>query len=759
MIQPLSDALAERGYDALTPVQAAVTDPALNGADLLVSAQTGSGKTVAFGLAIGPTLLGDAATLDPAAAPLALIVAPTRELAVQVTRELGWLYARTGARLATCVGGMDMRDERRALERGAHIVVGTPGRLTDHIRRGSLDMTGLRVIVLDEADEMLDLGFREDLEFMLGEAPADRRTLLFSATVPPIIADLARSYQRDAVRVTTLSDRTQHADIAYQVVRVAPQDSETAIINVLRFHEAQNALVFANTRATVNRLAARFANRGFAVVSLSGELSQAERTHALQAMRDGRARVCVATDVAARGIDLPNLDLVVHAELPTNAETLLHRSGRTGRAGRKGLSALIVPPKAMRLAERLLRTARVTAEWTTAPAADEIRRRDEERLLEDPAWSDGLAEDEAAFADRLLALHGPRAIAAACLRFYRARQSAPEELSDPAAPAPARDRAPFGPGVWFTLSVGREARAEARWILPLLCRAGRIGKDAIGAIRVRDSETHVELAEAAVPGFLAALGPDGTLEDGITARRMDAPPDAAAAPAPPKRPPARKATPDAAQDAPAAPPPPPPPAVEDPPPRPAAAPRPPEAAPDAPAAGRRDDGPRPAPADRPKDRPHQPPRAQPADKPARADKRPRHGADRTGDAADTRAKGKPARPDRGPRGTDDRAPWQKRPPRASDPRPDRSGDASPRKGAFGGAKPARAPAPPAPRQDASDTSRRFEPPGRASPAAKPAGRPGGKGPGGKGPGNRGPGGKGPGGKGPRPGGPPRGRKG
>ncbi len=754
MIQPLSDALAERGYDALTPVQAAVTDPALDGADLLVSAQTGSGKTVAFGLAIGPTLLGDALTLDPAAAPLALIVAPTRELAVQVTRELGWLYARTGARLATCVGGMDMRDERRALERGAHIVVGTPGRLTDHIRRGSLDLTGLRVIVLDEADEMLDLGFREDLEFMLGEAPADRRTLLFSATVPPTIAELARSYQRDAVRVTTLSDRTQHADIAYQVLRVAPQDSETAIINVLRFHEAQNALVFANTRATVNRLAARFANRGFAVVSLSGELSQTERTHALQAMRDGRARVCVATDVAARGIDLPNLDLVVHAELPTNAETLLHRSGRTGRAGRKGLSALIVPPKAMRLAERLLRTARVTAEWTTAPAADEIRRRDEERLLEDPAWSEEPAEDEDAFADRLLALHGPRAIAAACLRFYRARHSAPEELSDPAAPAPARDRAPFGPGVWFTLSVGRDARAEARWLLPMLCRSGRIGKDAIGAIRVRDSETHVEIAEAAVPGLLAALGPDGTLEDGITARRMDAPPDTAAAPAPPKRPPARKATSAAAQDAPAAAPPPPPPAVEDPPPRPAAAPRLQEAAPDAPAAGRPDNRPRPAPADRPKDRPHQPPRAQPADKPARADKRPRHGADRTGDAADTRAKGKPARPERGARGSEDRTPWQKRPPRASDPRPDRAGDAPPRKGAPGGARPTRAAAPAAPRQDPSDTSRRYEPPGRASPGAQPAGRPGGKGPGGKGPG-----GKGPRGKGPRPGGPPRGRKG
>ncbi len=247
MIQTLSEALAERGYDALTPVQAAVTDPALKDADLLVSAQTGSGKTVGFGLAIGPTLLDEAGTLGPASAPLALIVAPTRELAFQVTRELGWLYARTGARLASCVGGMDMRDERRALERGAHIVVGTPGRLSDHIRRGSLDLGSIRVVVLDEADEMLDLGFREDLEFMLGEAPADRRTLMFSATVPPTIARLAQEFQRDAVRVTTMTDRTQHADITYQALQVAERDAENAIINVLRFHEAQNALVFANT--------------------------------------------------------------------------------------------------------------------------------------------------------------------------------------------------------------------------------------------------------------------------------------------------------------------------------------------------------------------------------------------------------------------------------------------------------------------------------------------------------------------------------
>ena len=524
MNQPLHDALAERGYDSLTPVQEAVTDPALNQSDLLVSAQTGSGKTVGFGLALGPTLLDDADKLPPAGVPLALIVAPTRELAFQVTRELEWLYAKTGARVASCVGGMDARTERRALERGAHIVVGTPGRLRDHITRGALDMTGLRAIVLDEADEMLDLGFREDLEFMLGEAPEDRRTLLFSATVPPMIAKLAKEYQRDAVRVTTTSEKSQHADITYQALRVAQQDAENAIINVLRYHEAQNAIVFANTRATVNRLTARLSNRGFSVVCLSGELSQDERTHALQAMRDGRARVCVATDVAARGNDLPNLELVIHAELPQNTESLLHRSGRTGRAGRKGTSALIVPPKVAKKAERLLKWAKITAEWGAAPSFDEVQARDEERLLGDPQWQQEPSEDEAAFAARLLEMHAPETIAAAYLRLFRARNSAPEELADPNTRPERKERAPFGPSTWVALSVGRDDRAEPRWILPLMCRAGGLDKDAIGAIRVQDNETFVELTEAAAHGFMGRLGAGNELEDGVTVRSVEGTP-------------------------------------------------------------------------------------------------------------------------------------------------------------------------------------------------------------------------------------------
>ena len=530
MFQTLADALTERGYDNLTAVQEAVTAPELHDSDLLVSAQTGSGKTVGFGLAIATTLLDQDGALGPAQAPLALIVAPTRELALQVKIELSWLYAKAEARLATCIGGMDMRDERRTLERGAHIVVGTPGRLRDHVQRGSLDLGGLRAIVLDEADEMLDLGFREDLEYILGEAPENRRTLMFSATVPPMIAKLAEQYQRDAKRVTTLEGGSQHADITYQAVRVAQQDAENAIINLLRYHDAENALVFANTRAMVNRLTARLTNRGFSVVALSGELSQKERSHALQAMRDGRARVCVATDVAARGIDLPKLELVIHAELPSNAEGLLHRSGRTGRAGRKGISALVVAPKIFKRAERLLKFAKIKADWIAAPSADEILRKDEERLLADPVWSTEPTPEQHDFATRLLALHGPEKIAAAYLALHRARQSAPEDVVDPDTRPDRRERKPFGPSVWFALSVGRDDRAEPRWLLPLLCRTGNLDKDAIGAIRVQKSESFVEIAQAGVSGFLDALGDDRQLEEGVKVRQLDTAPDLEPAP-------------------------------------------------------------------------------------------------------------------------------------------------------------------------------------------------------------------------------------
>jgi ATP-dependent RNA helicase DeaD len=533
----LERALTAQGYAEPTPVQAAVLAEETAGRDLLVSAQTGSGKTVAFGLAAGPTLLGDAAKFGQPGSPLALVIAPTRELALQVSRELTWLYADAGGRIETCVGGMDPRKEQRALNVGAHIVVGTPGRLKDHLERGNLDLSALRVLVLDEADEMLDMGFREDLEEILDSSPVDRRTLLFSATIAREIAALAKRYQRDAVRIDTTRRDTPHGDIEYRAIRIAPNETELAVVNVLRYFESPGALVFCNTREGVRHMHAALRERGFAVVGLSGELDQKARTDALQALRDGHARVCVATDVAARGLDLPDLGLVIHADLPINKPALLHRSGRTGRAGRKGVSVLLVSYTRRRKAEQLLASAGVEAQWQGPPSADDIKARDQVRMLEDPVLTEPMAEEDLALAKLVLENRSPEDVAAALIRLYRQRLPSPEELFDDARMRdsqardqgrPQRERGErYDPGdrperggdgsfgrperlapddvVWFRITVGRDKNADPKWLIPMICRLGHVTKKEIGSIKIFDRETKFEIAKVAAVRFGEAV--------------------------------------------------------------------------------------------------------------------------------------------------------------------------------------------------------------------------------------------------------------
>ncbi len=544
----LSGALAARGYNTLTSVQTAVLAPETLDADLLVSAQTGSGKTVAFGLAFARTVLGDELRFGEAGAPLAMVIAPTRELALQVRRELEWLYADTGARIASCVGGMDIRTERRALERGSHLVVGTPGRLRDHITRNALDMSALRAVVLDEADEMLDMGFREDLEFILGEAPEDRRTLMFSATVPKPIAQLAKRFQNDALRITVQSETSQHADIDYVAMPVPPHERDHAVVNTLLYYDSQNSIIFCSTREAVKHMASRLSNRGFAVVALSGELSQAERNNALQAMRDGRARVCVATDVAARGIDLPNLDLVIHADLPTNGETLLHRSGRTGRAGRKGTCVLVVPFSRRRTAERLLQMAKLDAQTIPAPSIAAVQAKTNERILNSEAFAQPVEEEYQDVLKALMERYTPEQLAAAYLNRELSVAPAPEEVSDaPVHPVGARkprserfekgdhrgdrfenrergepgerfDRNAKFDGVWFSISAGRKHRADPKWLLPLICKAGDVTKRDVGSIKIFDNETRFEIAASKADEFRQSVAEGGTGEKGLTIR-------------------------------------------------------------------------------------------------------------------------------------------------------------------------------------------------------------------------------------------------
>jgi ATP-dependent RNA helicase DeaD len=555
----LERALEQHGYLEPTPVQAAVlSEP--DSRDLLVSAQTGSGKTVAFGLALARGLLGEAPHFARAEAPLALVVAPTRELALQVARELEWLFAHTGARVATCVGGMDPRAERRALQAGTHVVVGTPGRLRDHIERGALDLSALKVVVLDEADEMLDLGFREDLEEILDSTPTERRTLLFSATIAKEIATLARRYQKDAVRIDTLRRDEAHGDIEYRAIRVAPNEIEHAVVNLLRYFESPGALVFCNTRERVRHLHSALRERGFSAVALSGEMTQKERSDALQALRDGHARACVATDVAARGLDLPDLGLVIHADLPVNKAGLLHRSGRTGRAGKKGTSVLVVPYNKRRFTERLLDSASIDAGWSGPPLADEIRAKDQQRLLDDPILTEPASEEDLILAKKILADSSPELVATALIRLHRQRLPEPEDLFDdvrdtgqiipsarPQRGGTAYDPMQEGPrpgpshraesvgAEWFRMPIGRQNNADPKWLIPLICRLGHVTKKDIGQIRIFDRETKFEIIAETEARFRQAV--KGAAEGDIRIEPAAAPPaaDRPRGPRPPPR--------------------------------------------------------------------------------------------------------------------------------------------------------------------------------------------------------------------------------
>ena len=522
------NAMQDKGYEKLTPVQEEVGKKEYAGSDLLVSAQTGSGKTIAFGIAIVDNLTVDNQAFKTPKSPEALIIVPTRELALQVKNELSWLLASSDAKIVSCVGGMDIRTERRNLETKPNIVVGTPGRLKDHIERGYFNVSNIMTVVLDEADEMLDMGFREDLEAILDTTPDDKQTLMFSATVPRGIANLAKRYQKDAVRITAGETNSQHVDIEYRAFKIVMSDQENAIINTLRYYEATNAIIFCATRIAVNHMTSRLTNRGISAVALSGELSQNERNMALQAMRTSKARVCVATDVAARGLDLPNLDLVIHADIPRTSDTLLHRSGRTGRAGRKGVCAVLVPQNRSRMAERLFSQANIKPVWASTPSREEILKEDKKRIIENQILKDPITDDEKDLIDELISKNSIEQLAAAYYRLLGKDLSAPEDLRNPSDRDEGRGRDNgFKNSIWFELSVGRDDTAEPRWLVAMLCKAGNLSKRDIGSIKIQPKVTNIEISEETAATLKELASNKKPIERHIMIRLLDKPPEGA----------------------------------------------------------------------------------------------------------------------------------------------------------------------------------------------------------------------------------------
>ncbi|HWL85915.1 MAG TPA: DEAD/DEAH box helicase [Polyangiaceae bacterium] len=519
----LASAIEQKGFSALTSVQMAVLDPALRGRDLRISSQTGSGKTVAIGFTLREAIENTEKTKAPkggVASPLALVIVPTRELAKQVDEELSWLYAPLSVKIASVTGGSGYRDERRAFAAGPAVIVGTPGRLLDHLRRGSIDATATRAVVLDEADRMLDLGFREELEGILGFAPTPHTTHLVSATFPHDVRALANKVQHDPVSVEGTPLGSANADIDHIVHLVEHADRTSAIINLLLSNPDAKTLIFARMRSEVTDLTKELQSAGFFVRPLSGEMEQPERNRALADFKRGALHALVATDVAARGIDVQDISHVIHVEPPTDVDSYTHRSGRTGRAGRKGTSSVLTPPAGLTRTSSLLRRAGVRARIEPIASADEIRAQRQDRLFNelaaetDPENAPAPDPRCAALAERILeAGAGARALTRLLARVgitgpcepREIKRHIPKERPSRAGSTrrPERDGARQAGREWVTFRVtwGGLHGADARRLLAMMCRRGGIQGSDVGSIEVAKTHSFVDIAQSAAPAF------------------------------------------------------------------------------------------------------------------------------------------------------------------------------------------------------------------------------------------------------------------
>ena len=362
------------GFEEPSPIQAQTIPLLLAGRDVLAQAQTGTGKTAAFGLPI-------VERIDMAKrAVQALVLAPTRELAVQVAESLHNLGNGRGVAVLPVYGGQAYDRQLYGLRAGAQVVVGTPGRVMDHIRRGTLDLSNVTMVVLDEADEMLDMGFVEDIELILNAVPEERQIALFSATVPRRIETLARGYLRDAERVTIAHDELTAPNTRQMYVETMQRDKVEALTRILDLESPSAAIVFCRTKREVDELSATLQARGYSAAALHGDINQSQRERLLQAFREGRAELLIATEVAARGLDIPDVTHVFNYDIPDDADAYVHRIGRTGRMGKAGDAVTFVTPREMRQLRFIERQIHKNLRQVRVPTPGDIAVRRRETL-------------------------------------------------------------------------------------------------------------------------------------------------------------------------------------------------------------------------------------------------------------------------------------------------------------------------------------------------------------------------------------------
>ena len=575
---PIRTALERRGFEALTPVQEAVVAARADGRDLRISSQTGSGKTVAIGFALADHFLASSRaeleaaseegergsgkrrppkgprggprsgsrTPDGKAHPTAIVIVPTRELAAQVREEIAWLYAELrDLRVEVVTGGTSILNERRALSRGPRLVVATPGRLLDHILNEAIATDAVEHVVLDEADQMLDMGFREELEAIVDTLPADRKSHLVSATFPRGVIELARRYQNDPLILEGTRLGESNADIQHIGYAIKRNETYAALVNTLLMAEGERCLLFVNRRVDATDLAEKLAKDGFGAAPFSGELAQAQRTRTLNSFRNGTLPILVSTEVAARGIDVPGIALVIHVDPPREADAYTHRAGRTGRAGQTGRSILLVTPNDLNRVERMLRYAKIELSWQPVPTPARVNKalkKRSRRRLHAMLSEHTPEESQWMYAKSLLEDRDPVQVVATLLDLTK-NEATCEPMSvfgfDPTQPRPNRRGDRFERGgprnrgegrasrpdadqfTRFFVSWGEQSGATTSRLLSQVCRRGGIKSHQVGAIEVAARVSFVAVANDVAEAFEERVRERDSRDPGIVIKRAE----------------------------------------------------------------------------------------------------------------------------------------------------------------------------------------------------------------------------------------------
>lgn len=511
----LLDALDQLGYEEPTPIQRETIPHLLTGRDLLGQAATGTGKTAAFALPALELIDGPAT-----GSPVALVLTPTRELAMQVSEAFFRYGKDLGAKCVPVYGGQPIYRQLQALDRGVHIVVGTPGRVLDHIGRGSLPLDGLRMVVLDEADEMLDMGFAEDIESILESATGEHQTVMFSATMPPRINAIAKRHLSDPVRINvTVGDTKASKGKVRQVAYIVQRNHKPAALGrVLDIEAPGGALVFCRTRTEVDELTETMNARGYRAEALHGGMDQAQRDRVMGRLRDGTADLLVATDVAARGLDVDTLTHVVNYDVPSAPESYVHRIGRVGRAGREGVAITLAEPREQRLLENIERLTKQPIKIEKVPSVADLRAAQIDQTVE--AVRESLEADD--LDEYYPVLHALRAegdartVALAAIRLFHMSSGNTRDEAEIPEFVP-RERREFQPRVresggapqagtaFLYVAVGRKSGVRPNDLVGSIANEANLTGREIGPIRITDMYSVVGVPEGRVDDVIQAM--------------------------------------------------------------------------------------------------------------------------------------------------------------------------------------------------------------------------------------------------------------